>query len=128
VLPFRLNVERFYDAEPGLSVSPSRGAVAFVGASPSSIRSFSASLATRSALLVDPHHRLLLETAWEALETRALVASIFEKGTILGVGRHFHNDLPVIQGIALGLPGHFASRFGPPARAHASPPTASPTA
>ena len=47
---------------------------------------------------MDPQHRLLLETAWEAIEDAGLVLD-FEKGTDLGVFVGIsHNDYQVIQG------------------------------
>ena len=79
----RWNVERFYDAEPGLAgkVIAKRGGFIdgidkfdphFFGISP------------REAPYVDPLHRLLLETAWEAIEDAGLVLDL-EKGTDVGV-------------------------------------------
>src|SRR6476646_7673568 len=93
----RWNVERFYDAEPGIvgkSIARRGGFVEgidqfdpqFFGISP------------REAPYVDPQHRLLLETAWEAIEDAGLVLD-FEKGTDLGVFVGIsHNDYQVIQG------------------------------
>src|SRR5262249_52539764 len=47
---------------------------------------------------VDPQHRLLLETAWEAIENAGLVLD-FERGTDIGVFVGIsHNDYQVIQG------------------------------
>src|SRR6187455_764283 len=97
VPPDRWNVERFYDAEPGIvgkSIARRGGFVdgidqfdpQFFGISP------------REAPYVDPQHRLLLETAWEAIEDAGLVLD-FEKGTDLGVFVGIsHNDYQVIQG------------------------------
>src|SRR5688500_4730476 len=93
----RWNVERFYDSEPALagkSVAKRGGFVdgidqfdpQFFGISP------------REAPYVDPQHRLLLETAWEAIEDAGMVLD-FEKGTDLGVYVGIsHNDYQVIQG------------------------------
>lgn len=93
----RWNVERFYDAQPGIigkSVAKRGGFVdgidqfdpQFFGISP------------REAPYVDPQHRLLLETAWEAIEDAGIVLD-FEKGTDLGVFVGIsHNDYQVIQG------------------------------
>ncbi len=93
----RWNVERFYDAEPGIvgkSVARRGGFIdgidqfdpQFFGISP------------REAPYVDPQHRLLLETAWEAIEDAGIVLDI-EKGTdiavFVGVS---HNDYQIIQG------------------------------
>src|SRR5687768_13473375 len=93
----RWNVRRFYDAEPGIvgkSIARRGGFIdgidqfdpQFFGISP------------REAPYVDPQHRLLLETAWEAIEDAGLVLD-FEKGTDLGVFVGIsHNDYQVIQG------------------------------
>jgi acyl transferase domain-containing protein/NADPH:quinone reductase-like Zn-dependent oxidoreductase/SAM-dependent methyltransferase/acyl carrier protein len=97
VPPDRWNVQRFYDAEPGIvgkSITRRGGFLdgidqfdpQFFGISP------------REAPFVDPQHRLLLETAWEAIEDAGLVLD-FEKGTDLGVFVGIsHNDYQVIQG------------------------------
>ena len=97
VPPDRWNIERFYDAEPGIvgkSIAKRGGFVEgldqfdpqFFGISP------------REAPYVDPQHRLLLETAWEAMEDAGQVLD-FEKGTdiavFVGVS---HNDYQIIQG------------------------------
>jgi acyl transferase domain-containing protein/NADPH:quinone reductase-like Zn-dependent oxidoreductase/SAM-dependent methyltransferase/acyl carrier protein len=93
----RWNVERFYDAEPGIvgkSIACRGGFIEgidqfdpqFFGISP------------REAPYVDPQHRLLLETAWEAIEDAGLILD-FENGTDVGVFVGIsHNDYQVIQG------------------------------
>ena len=93
----RWNVERFYDAEgaiPGKSVARRGGFVdgidqfdpQFFGISP------------REAPYVDPQHRLMLETAWEAIEDAGVILD-FEKGTDIGVFVGIsHTDYQVIQG------------------------------
>jgi len=115
VPPDRWNVERYYDAEPGIvgkSIAKRGGFVdgidqfdpQFFGISP------------REAPYVDPQHRLLLETAWEAIEDAGLVLD-FEKGTDLGVFVGIsHNDYQVIQ----GTPGdsHGISPHSPTGSAH----------
>ncbi|MEP6670776.1 MAG: beta-ketoacyl synthase N-terminal-like domain-containing protein, partial [Chthoniobacter sp.] len=97
VPPDRWNVERFYDAEPGVigkSIAKRGGFLdaidqfdpQFFGISP------------REAPYVDPQQRLLLETAWEAIEDAGVVLD-FEKGTDIGVFVGIsHNDYQVIQG------------------------------
>jgi len=92
----RWNVERFYDAEPGLvgkTVAKRGGFVdgidqfdpQFFGISP------------REAPYIDPQQRLLLETAWEALEDAGMVLD-FEKGTDIGVFVGIsHNDYQGLQ-------------------------------
>ena len=96
VPPDRWNVERYYDAEPGVagkSIAKRGGFIdkidqfdpQFFGISP------------REAPFVDPQHRLLLETAWEAIEDAGLVLD-FEHGTDLGVFVGIsHNDYQGIQ-------------------------------
>lgn len=92
----RWNVERFYDAEPGViakSIAKRGGFVdgidqfdpQFFGISP------------REAPYIDPQQRLLLETAWEAIEDAGLVLNL-EKGTDIGVFVGIsHNDYQGIQ-------------------------------
>ena len=93
----RWNIERFYDSEPGLvgkSIARRGGFLdgidqfdpQFFGISP------------REAPYVDPQHRLLLETAWEAMEDAGVVLDL-DQGTdiALFVGIS-HNDYQVIQG------------------------------
>ena len=96
VPPDRWNVERYYDPEPGVagkSIARRGGFIdridefdpQFFGISP------------REAPFVDPQHRLLLETAWEAIEDAGLVLD-FEHGTDLGVFVGIsHNDYQGIQ-------------------------------
>src|SRR5438046_3073247 len=96
VPPDRWNVERFFDAEPGLagkSVAKRGGFVdgidqfdpQFFGISP------------REAPYVDPQHRLLLETAWEAIEDAGIVLD-FERGTDIAVFVGIsHNDYQGLQ-------------------------------
>lgn len=93
----RWNVERFYDAEPGLagkSIARRGGFIdgldqfdpQFFGISP------------REAPYVDPQHRLMLETAWEAIEDAGIVLDL-ERGTDIAVYVGIsHNDYQVIQG------------------------------
>jgi acyl transferase domain-containing protein/NADPH:quinone reductase-like Zn-dependent oxidoreductase/SAM-dependent methyltransferase/acyl carrier protein len=93
----RWNVDRFFDAEPGIvgkSVAKRGGFIdgidqfdpQFFGISP------------REAPYVDPQQRLLLETAWEAIEDAGVVLDL-EHGTDLGVFVGIsHNDYQIIQG------------------------------
>ena len=92
----RWNVERFYDAEPGLvgkTVAKRGGFIEgidqfdpqFFGISP------------REAPYIDPQQRLLLETAWEAIEDAGLVLDL-DKGTDIGVFVGVsHNDYQGLQ-------------------------------
>jgi len=93
----RWNEGRFYDAEAGIlgkSIAKRGGFVdgidqfdpQFFGISP------------REAPYVDPQHRLVLETAWEAIEDAGIILD-FEKGTDIGVFVGIsHTDYQVIQG------------------------------
>src|SRR5881394_2074455 len=95
----RWNVERYYDPEPGIvgkSVAKRGGFVdgidqfdpQFFGISP------------REAPYVDPQHRLLLETSWEAIEDAGVVLD-FEKGSDVAVFVGIsHNDYQGIQSTA----------------------------
>lgn len=92
----RWNVERFYDAEPGLigkSVAKRGGFLdaidqfdpQFFGISP------------REAPYIDPQQRLLLETAWESIEDAGMILD-FERGTDIGVFVGIsHNDYQGLQ-------------------------------
>jgi acyl transferase domain-containing protein/NADPH:quinone reductase-like Zn-dependent oxidoreductase/acyl carrier protein/SAM-dependent methyltransferase len=97
VPPDRWNVERFYDAEPGIAGKSIARRGGFVDGIDQLDRQFFG-ISPREAPYVDPQHRLLLETAWEAIEDAGLVLD-FEKGTDLGVFVGIsHNDYQVIQG------------------------------
>src|SRR6266404_9473828 len=102
--PDRWNVDRFFDAElglPGKSIARRGGFIEgidqfdpqFFGISP------------REAPYVDPQHRLLLETAWEAIEDAGIVLDL-ERGTDLGVFVGIsHNDYHGIQSNAFDHSG-----------------------
>jgi acyl transferase domain-containing protein/NADPH:quinone reductase-like Zn-dependent oxidoreductase/acyl carrier protein/ubiquinone/menaquinone biosynthesis C-methylase UbiE len=95
----RWNVERYYDPEPGIAgkTFAKRGGFLdqidkfdpqFFGISP------------REAPYVDPQHRLLLETSWEAIENAGVVLD-FEKGSDIAVFVGIsHNDYQGIQSTA----------------------------
>ena len=93
----RWNVERFYDAEPGLAGK----SIARRGGFLESIDQFDPQffgISPREAPYVDPQQRLLLETAWEAIEDAGLVLDL-ERGTDVGVFVGIsHNDYQIIQG------------------------------
>jgi acyl transferase domain-containing protein/NADPH:quinone reductase-like Zn-dependent oxidoreductase/SAM-dependent methyltransferase/acyl carrier protein len=92
----RWNVERFYDAEPGIvgkTVAKRGGFIKgidqfdpqFFGISP------------REAPYIDPQQRLLLETAYEAIEDAGVVLDL-DKGTDIGVFVGIsHNDYQGLQ-------------------------------
>src|ERR1044071_2825103 len=107
----RWNVERYYDPEPGIpgKTFAKRGGFLdqidqfdpqFFGISP------------REAPYVDPQHRLLLETACEAIEDAGLVLD-FGKGSDIGVFVGIsHNDYQGIQSTAFdhfGITPHTAT-------------------
>jgi len=100
----RWNIERFFDNEPGLpgkSIAKRAGFLdnidqfdpQFFGISP------------REAPFVDPQHRLLLETAWEAIEDAGMVLDL-ENGTDIGVFVGIsHNEYQGIQSTAFDHSG-----------------------
>jgi acyl transferase domain-containing protein/NADPH:quinone reductase-like Zn-dependent oxidoreductase/SAM-dependent methyltransferase/acyl carrier protein/short-subunit dehydrogenase len=104
VPPDRWNIEHFFDLEPGLpgkSIAKRAGFLEhidqfdpqFFGISP------------REAPYVDPQHRLLLETAWEAIEDAGVILD-FERGTDIGVFVGIsHNEYQGIQGTAFDHSG-----------------------
>jgi acyl transferase domain-containing protein/NADPH:quinone reductase-like Zn-dependent oxidoreductase/acyl carrier protein/SAM-dependent methyltransferase len=93
----RWNVERFYDAEPGIAGKSIARRGGFVDGIDQFDQQFFG-ISPREAPYVDPQHRLLLETAWEAIEDAGLVLD-FERGTDVGVFVGIsHNDYQVIQG------------------------------
>ena len=107
----RWNVERYHDPEPGIigKTFAKRGGFLdqidkfdpqFFGISP------------REAPYVDPQHRLLLETAWEAIENAGVVLD-FQKGSDIGVFVGIsHNDYQGIQSTAFdhsGITAHTAT-------------------
>ncbi len=79
----RWNIDRFYDPEPfvaGKSIARRGGFVSRIDQFDPQF--FGISL--REAPFVDPLHRLLLETTWEAIEDAGFVLDL-EKGTDIGV-------------------------------------------
>src|SRR6516225_6860856 len=111
VPPDRWNVERYYDPEPGIV----RKTFAKRGGFLDQIDQFDPQffgISPREAPYVDPQHRLLLETAWEAIENAGLILD-FEKGSdiavFVGVS---HNDYQGIQTTAFdhfGITPHSAT-------------------
>lgn len=104
----RWNVERFYDAEPGLAGKT----VAKRGGFLDGIDQFDPQffgISPREAPYIDPQQRLLLETAYEAIEDAGMVLD-FEKGTDIGVFVGIsHNDYQGLQHTAtdrVGISAH----------------------
>ena len=97
VPPDRWSVERYYDSEPGIAGK----SIARRGGFVDGIDQFDPQffgISPREAPYVDPQHRLLLETTWEAIEDAGLVLD-FERGTDIAVYVGIsHNDYQVIQG------------------------------
>ncbi len=96
VPPDRWNIERFFDAEPDL---PGKS-IARRGGFLEDIDQFDPQffgISPREAPYVDPQHRLLLETAWEAIEDAGVVLDL-ERGTDLAVFVGIsHNEYQGIQ-------------------------------
>src|SRR3954463_2934595 len=111
VPPDRWNVERFYDAEPGIAGKSIARRGGFVDGIEKFDQQFFG-ISPREAPYVDPQHRLLLETAWEAIEDAGLVLD-FERGTALGVFVGIsHNDYQGMQSTAFdhfGIAPHTAT-------------------
>ena len=111
----RWNVERFYDAEPGVAGK----SIAKRGGFLESIDQFDPQffgISPREAPYIDPQQRLLLETAWEALEDAGVVLDL-ENGTDIGVFMGVsHTDYQNIQGGAADRSG--ISSHSPTGNAH----------
>src|SRR6195256_2667844 len=107
----RWNVERYYDREPAV---PGRTFVKR-GGFLDQIDKFDPQffgISPREAPYVDPQHRLLLETSWEAIENAGLVLD-FQEGSDIGVFVGIsHNDYQGIQSTAFdhfGIAPHTAT-------------------
>ncbi len=111
----RWNVERFYDAEAGLTGK----SIAKRGGFLDQIDQFDPQffgISPREAPYIDPQQRLLLETAWEAIEDAGQVLDL-EKGTDIGVFMGVsHNDYQTIQGSSTDRKG--ISAHSPTGTAH----------
>jgi acyl transferase domain-containing protein/SAM-dependent methyltransferase/acyl carrier protein len=92
----RWNVERFYDAEPGLAGKIITRRAGFIEGIDQFDPQFFG-ISPREAPYIDPQQRLLLETAWEAIEDAGLVLDL-EKGSDIGVFVGIsHSDYQAIQ-------------------------------
>ena len=95
----RWNVERYYDPEPGIAGKTCAKRGGFLDAIDQFDPQFFG-ISPREAPYVDPQHRLMLETAWEAIEDAGLVLD-FEKGSDIAVYVGIsHNDYQGIQSTA----------------------------
>ena len=100
----RWNVERFYDAEPGLAGKTIAKRGGFVDGIDQFDPQFFG-ISPREAPYIDPQQRLLLETAWEAIEDAGIILD-FEKGTDIGVFVGIsHNDYQALQHTATDRTG-----------------------
>src|SRR6187551_3769053 len=115
VPPDRWNVERYYDPEPGVAGKSIVRRGGFIDAIDQFDPQFFG-ISPREAPYVDPQHRLLLETAWEAIEDAGFVLDL-ERGTDLGVFVGIsHNDYQGIQSTAFDHSG--ISQHTPTGSAH----------
>jgi acyl transferase domain-containing protein/acyl carrier protein/ubiquinone/menaquinone biosynthesis C-methylase UbiE len=107
----RWNIKRYYDPEPGIPGKTFAKRAGFLDQIDQFDPQFFG-ISPREAPYVDPQHRLLLETAWEAIENAGLVLD-FEEGSdiavFVGVS---HNDYQGIQSTAFdhfGVTPHTAT-------------------
>ena len=95
----RWNVERYYDPEPGIPGKTFAKRAGFLDQIDKFDPQFFG-ISPREAPYVDPQHRLLLETSWEAIENAGLILD-FEKGSDIAVFVGIsHNDYQGIQSTA----------------------------
>ena len=95
----RWNVERYYDPEPGIPGKTFAKRAGFLDQIDQFDPQFFG-ISPREAPYVDPQHRLLLETSWEAIENAGLVLD-FDKGSDIAVFVGIsHNDYQGIQSTA----------------------------
>ncbi|HEX8898342.1 MAG TPA: type I polyketide synthase, partial [Chthoniobacterales bacterium] len=107
----RWNIERYYDPEPGIAGKTFVKRAGFLDQIDKFDPQFFG-ISPREAPYVDPQHRLLLETAWEAIENAGVVLD-FEKGSDIGVFVGIsHNDYQGMQSTAFdhfGITPHTAT-------------------
>ncbi|HZE13700.1 MAG TPA: type I polyketide synthase, partial [Chthoniobacterales bacterium] len=107
----RWNVERYYDPEPGIAGKTFAKRAGFLDQIDKFDPQFFG-ISPREAPYVDPQHRLLLETAWEAIENAGVVLDL-EKGSDIGVFVGIsHNDYQGMQSTAFdhfGIAPHTAT-------------------
>src|SRR5436189_1531516 len=107
----RWNVERYYDPEPGIAGKTFAKRAGFLDQIDKFDPQFFG-ISPREAPYVDPQHRLLLETSWEAIENAGIVLD-FEKGSDIAVFVGIsHNDYQGIQSTAFdhfGITPHTAT-------------------
>jgi rifamycin polyketide synthase modules 1, 2 and 3 len=113
----RWDVDAFYDPDPDVPYRTYARHGAFVG----DVRGFDAALfgiTPREAAAIDPQHRLLLETAWHALEHANIAPDSLRDsptGVFVGIGNSDYSMLAVHSGIPLdaysatGLASNFAA-------------------
>src|SRR5437762_12464895 len=107
----RWNIERYYDPEPGIAGKTFVKRAGFLDQIDKFDPQFFG-ISPREAPYVDPQHRLLLETAWEAIENAGVVLDL-EKGSDIGVFVGIsHNDYQGMQSTAsdhFGIAPHTAT-------------------
>src|SRR6266576_986199 len=107
----RWNVERYYDREPAIPGKTFVKRCGFLDQIDKFDPQFFG-ISPREAPYVDPQHRLLLETSWEAIENAGIVLD-FEKGSDIAVFVGIsHNDYQGIQSTAFdhfGITPHTAT-------------------
>src|SRR2546423_6989647 len=107
----RWNVERYYDPEPGIAGKTFAKRAGFLDQIDKFDPQFFG-ISPREAPYVDPQHRLLLETAWEAIENAGVVLDL-ENGSNIGVFVGIsHNDYQGMQSTAsdhFGIAPHTAT-------------------
>jgi acyl transferase domain-containing protein/NADPH:quinone reductase-like Zn-dependent oxidoreductase/SAM-dependent methyltransferase/acyl carrier protein len=107
----RWSVERYYDPEPGIAGKTFVKRAGFLDQIDKFDPQFFG-ISPREAPYVDPQHRLLLETAWEAIENAGVVLDL-EKGSDIGVFVGIsHNDYQGMQSTAFdhfGITPHTAT-------------------
>src|SRR4030095_15424529 len=107
----RWNVERYYDSEPGIAGKTFAERGGFLGQIDQFDPQFFG-ISPREAPYVDPQHRLLLETAWEAIENAGLVLDFANGNDIAVFVGISHNDYQGIQSTAFdhfGITPHTAT-------------------
>jgi acyl transferase domain-containing protein/NADPH:quinone reductase-like Zn-dependent oxidoreductase/acyl carrier protein len=107
----RWSVARYYDPEPGIAGKTFAKRAGFLNQIDKFDPQFFG-ISPREAPYVDPQHRLLLETSWEAIENAGVVLD-FEKGSDIAVFVGIsHNDYQGIQSTAFdhfGVTPHTAT-------------------
>src|SRR5438045_9343714 len=84
------NVERYYDPEPGIAGKTFAKRAGFLDQIDKFDPQFFG-ISPREAPYVDPHHRLLVETSWEAIEKAGVVLDLRKRSDnahVLGISHN----------------------------------------